>query len=81
MAIFLRPDRLHLSGASAVASAVPTPGGLGGAQAAYAAARTFAGVDQAVALSKVFLFRFATFWMPILPVWLVYRYEPLRGDV
>jgi glycosyltransferase 2 family protein len=67
--------------ASAVASAVPTPGGLGGAEAAYAAGLTLAGVDKTVALSTVFLFRAATFWLPILPGWLLYRYEQRRGDL
>jgi undecaprenyl-diphosphatase len=67
--------------ASAVASAVPTPGGLGGAEAAYAAGLTLAGVDKTIALSTVFLFRAATFWLPILPGWLLYRYEQRRGDL
>jgi uncharacterized protein (TIRG00374 family) len=67
--------------ASAVAGAVPTPGGLGGAEAAYAAGLTLAGVDKTIALSTVFLFRAATFWLPILPGWLLYRYEQRRGDL
>src|SRR5439155_1375909 len=58
--------------ASTIASAAPTPGGLGAAEAAYAAGLGLAGLDQGTALSAVFLFRFCTFWLPILPGWIAY---------
>jgi uncharacterized membrane protein YbhN (UPF0104 family) len=34
---------------------------------------TGAGVDPAVAVSVVLLFRFATYWLPVPPAWLALR--------
>lgn len=59
---------------SAVATAAPTPGGLGAMEAALIAALVAAGLDNAVAVPAVFLYRFATFWLPILPGWLSFTY-------
>ena len=67
--------------ASTVASAAPTPGGLGAAEAAYAAGLGLAGLDQGTALSSVFLFRFCTFWLPILPGWAAYAWLRRHGEV
>lgn len=54
--------------ASAVANAAPTPGGIGAAEAALIAA--FTTVEAAeIVVPAVFLYRFVTFWMPILPGW------------
>jgi len=59
---------LFLTG-SAVANAAPTPGGLGAAEAALIAA--FSTVEEAeVVVPAVFLYRFVTFWLPILPGWI-----------
>jgi undecaprenyl-diphosphatase len=55
---------------SAVATVAPTPGGIGAVEAALIAGLTAAGLDKAVAVPSVFLFRLATFWVPILPGWL-----------
>ena len=55
--------------ASAVANAAPTPGGIGAAEAALIAA--FSTVEAAeIVVPAVFLYRFVTFWLPILPGWL-----------
>lgn len=63
---------LYLTG-SAVANAAPTPGGLGAAEAALIAA--FSLVEAAaIVIPAVFLFRFVTFWLPILPGWLALTY-------
>jgi uncharacterized membrane protein YbhN (UPF0104 family) len=43
-------------------------------EAALIAALVAAGLDNAVAVPSVFLFRFATFWVPILPGWLAFSY-------
>jgi glycosyltransferase 2 family protein len=67
--------------ASTVASAAPTPGGLGAAEAAYAAGLGLAGMNERTALSAVFLFRFCTFWLPILPGWLAYGWLRRHGEV
>lgn len=55
--------------ANTVASAAPTPGGLGAMEAALVAALTGAGVDGAEALSIVLVYRLITFWLPVLPSW------------
>lgn len=55
--------------ATTVGSAVPTPGGVGGVEAALTAALTSAGVDAATAASVVLLFRLVTFWIPVIPGW------------
>ena len=48
-----------------VGSAVPTPGGLGGIEAAMSFGLTAIGVDSAVAVPAVILYRLATYWLPI----------------
>ena len=60
--------------ASAVASAAPTPGGLGAIEAALVGGLVAAGLETAVAVPAVLLFRLATFWVPILPGWLSFRW-------
>jgi undecaprenyl-diphosphatase len=56
-------------GGSAVASAAPTPGGIGATEAALIAGYTAVGVDSSVAFAAVMTFRLVTFWLPILPGW------------
>ena len=63
----------YLAG-SIVASAAPTPGGLGAAEAALVAGLTVAGLPQATAVPAVLLFRLMTYWVPILPGWLALRH-------
>jgi undecaprenyl-diphosphatase len=53
-----------------VGSAVPTPGGVGGIEAALTAALTGAGVPGATAAAAVLVFRLATYWLPVLPGWI-----------
>ncbi|MEO7000132.1 MAG: lysylphosphatidylglycerol synthase transmembrane domain-containing protein, partial [Terracoccus sp.] len=48
-----------------IGSAVPTPGGLGGIEAAMTYGLTTIGVDAGTALSSVLLYRLATYWLPI----------------
>ncbi|GAB3882183.1 lysylphosphatidylglycerol synthase domain-containing protein [Terrabacter terrigena] len=48
-----------------VGSAVPTPGGLGGIEAAMSFGLVQIGVDSAVAVPAVILYRLATYWLPI----------------
>lgn len=59
--------------ANTVASAVPTPGGVGAIEAALVAVLTGAGADSATAVSVVLVFRLATYWVPILPAYLALR--------
>ena len=62
---------VYLAG-NAVGSAAPTPGGLGGAEAAYAAGLTGMGIPAHEAIPAVLVFRVATFWLPIPAGWLAY---------
>jgi uncharacterized membrane protein YbhN (UPF0104 family) len=55
---------VYLTG-SAIGSVLPTPGGLGGVEAALTAGLTAAGMPGAVAVSSVLLFRLLTFWLPV----------------
>jgi len=48
-----------------IGSAVPTPGGLGGVEAALSAGLVAVGLDVGVAVSSVLLFRMCTYWLPI----------------
>ncbi len=52
-----------------IGSAVPTPGGLGGIEAAMTAGLVALGTDAGVALSAVLLYRIATYWLPIPLGW------------
>jgi undecaprenyl-diphosphatase len=65
---------LYLVGSS-VGSAVPTPGGVGGVEAALIAVLTGAGVDNAVAAAAVVVFRLVTYWLPVLPGYIALRYS------
>lgn len=64
---------VYLAG-SALASAAPTPGGLGATEAVFAAALTTVGVGEGAAVSAVLLYRVVTFWLPIVPGWLAFAY-------
>ena len=69
---FVAVTAVYLTG-SALAQVAPTPGGIGAAEAALIAGLTAFGLDAAVAVPAVFLFRVATFWLPILPGYLAYK--------
>jgi len=60
--------------ANTVASAAPTPGGVGAIEAALIAALTGAGVDPSVAVSAVVVFRLATYWLPVPPSYVALRH-------
>ena len=63
---FAQIGAIYLAG-SAVATAAPTPGGLGALEAALIAGFVAAGMDRDIAIPTVFFFRLATFWLPIAP--------------
>lgn len=67
--------------ANTVGSAVPTPGGVGGIEAALTAVLLSYGVDNATAAAVVLLFRFITFWLPTLPGWVALQDVQRRGIV
>ena len=66
---------------SAISSAAPTPGGIGAVEAALIAGLTAVGLDRDVAVPAVFLYRIATFWLPILPGWIAFVLLQRRGDL
>ena len=66
-------------GASLIAAAAPTPGGLGAIEAALVAGLTGVGVDPAIAVAGVLSYRLLTYWVPILPGWLSFRRLDRRG--
>ena len=55
--------------------------GLGSAsvEAVLIAGLTAVGVDKEIAVPSVFLFRLATFWLPVLPGWLAFHHLTRRG--
>ena len=63
----------YLAG-SAIAAVAPTPGGLGALEAAVIAGLVGAGMPGTEAVPAVFLFRLATYWLPILPGWFSFNY-------
>jgi len=64
---------VYLTG-GAIGSIIPTPGGIGGLEAALTAGLTAAGVPGAAAASAVLLFRLLTFWLPVPFGWGALRY-------
>jgi glycosyltransferase 2 family protein len=68
-------------GAAALAAAAPTPGGLGAIETALIAGLTGVGVAAGPAVSAVLLYRLATYWLPVLPGWLSFRFLQRREYV
>lgn len=52
----------------------PTPGGLGGAEAALTAALVAVGLETSQALSVALLYRLLSYWLPILPGLITFQY-------
>ena len=59
--------------ASVVAAATPTPGGVGGFEAAAITGLTGIGISSGAAVSAVVIYRLATYWLPVVPGWLSWR--------
>ena len=68
-------------GASFIAAAAPTPGGLGALEAALVAGFTGVGVEPSIAVAAVLSYRLLTFWLPILPGWLCFKLLERRNYV
>ena len=60
------------------ASATPLPGGVVGAEAALALTMTQFGVPTEQALAVAFVYRFITYWLPILPGYIITQYALRR---
>jgi undecaprenyl-diphosphatase len=68
-------------GASVLAAAAPTPGGLGAMEAALVAGLTGVGMASGPAVAAVLSYRLATYWLPILPGWISFQILERRGDI
>jgi uncharacterized protein (TIRG00374 family) len=66
--------------ASVVATAAPTPGGLGAVEATLIAGLHTAGLASSTSIGAVLLFRLATFWLPIAPGFFAFRRLQLGGS-
>jgi uncharacterized protein (TIRG00374 family) len=53
-------------------TATPTPGGLVGAEAGLAAGLISYGVEAHIALAIALLYRFLTYWLPLLPAFITF---------
>jgi glycosyltransferase 2 family protein len=62
-----------------VASVTPTPGGVGGAEAALVGALTATGVDIHQAVSLALTYRLITYWLPILPGYFAFNIARRRS--
>lgn len=69
---------LYLSGA-ALAAVSPTPGGLGALEAALVAGLTGVGLGAGPSVAAVLVYRFVTYWVPVLPGLLLFRRLRSRG--
>jgi uncharacterized membrane protein YbhN (UPF0104 family) len=68
------------AGVAAIAIS-PTPNGLGATEIAMTFVLTNSGVAQEQALSAVLLFRIISFWIPILPGYIAFRYISVKNWV
>ncbi|BDZ42514.1 membrane protein [Paraoerskovia sediminicola] len=64
--------------AGTIATAAPTPGGVGAVEAVLLASLTGIGLASAPALAAVFLYRIVTFWLPIAPGAVAFRWLVAR---
>jgi uncharacterized membrane protein YbhN (UPF0104 family)/tRNA A-37 threonylcarbamoyl transferase component Bud32 len=64
-----------------IATFAPTPGGLGAVESATIALLTGFGLQGGIAVSAVLTFRLATFWLPILPGWLLFTWMQRHGEL
>ncbi|NED97191.1 flippase-like domain-containing protein [Phytoactinopolyspora alkaliphila] len=62
-----------------IGMAVPTPGGLGAVEAALTAGVSTIGVAATYAVPAVLLFRIVSFWLPIVPGWVLWTQMQRRG--
>ena len=69
-----------LTAGVAAASVTPTPGGIGGAEAGLVAGLSSIGITADVGLSIALVYRFVTFWLPILPGFIAFQIA-LKRDV
>ncbi|MFC0033028.1 flippase-like domain-containing protein [Micromonospora chaiyaphumensis] len=64
-----------------LATAAPTPGGLGATEAALVSGLLLYGVRTETAVAGVLVYRLATFWLPVLPGYVALRLLLRRGAI
>jgi uncharacterized protein (TIRG00374 family) len=62
-------------GGTAVASISPTPGNIGAAEGVLLARLTAVSVAPTAAVAAVLIYRLFTFWLPVLPGCIAFRYR------
>jgi uncharacterized protein (TIRG00374 family) len=67
--------------AAAAATISPTPGGLGAIEIALVAGLSQTGIPAAPALAAVLVYRLVSYWLPIVPGLLAYRWLRRRAAV
>jgi undecaprenyl-diphosphatase len=67
--------------AAALGSAAPTPGGLGAIEAALVTALTGYGMASGPAVSAALTFRLVTYWLPMLPGWVMFQQMQRREEL
>jgi glycosyltransferase 2 family protein len=67
--------------AAAIGSATPTPGGLGAIEAALVAGLSGYGMADSAAVSAVLTFRLATYWVPMIPGWVMFQQMQRREEL
>jgi glycosyltransferase 2 family protein len=68
-------------GATAVAAASPTPGNLGAVEVALSAGLTAIGIPSGPAVAAVLVYRLLTFWLPLLPGFIAFRYLQAQNHI
>ncbi len=74
---FIKVLLVYMGGAVA-SSITPTPGGLGGVEAALVTGFTVIGLDSSQALAGTLAYRLVSFWLPLAPGYLAFRYAISR---
>jgi undecaprenyl-diphosphatase len=68
-------------GGTAVASASPTPGNVGAVEVVLSAGLATVGVAAAPAVASVLIYRLLTFWLPVAPGFIAFRYLQQRQHI
>jgi len=64
-----------------LATAAPTPGGIGAVEAALVASMTAFGLTPSIALAAAFGYRITSTWIPVLVGWLFYNHLQRHHDI
>ena len=77
---FLEVLAVYLAG-TAVAATSPTPGNLGAVEVTLSAGLVAVGAAPAPAAAAVLIYRLLTFWLPLVPGFVAFRYVQKRGHL